>query len=141
MTTKRENFFKKELVAELREVARRMQEEKDPEKKIYYFSAGYGITSRTYRYSFSRDVLLADFVLNASYQSLVERVRMMKAGDHNVVLDNKIFDNIEQGLLMLADAFEKENPKTQEALEQILTASFVASGPGNYLREKGAVTL
>ncbi|MFA5266460.1 MAG: hypothetical protein WC379_00695 [Methanoregula sp.] len=141
MTTKRESFFKKELVTELREVARFMKEAKTPEKKIYYLSAAYGITSRTYRYSFSRDVLLADFVLIASYQSLMERKRLIKTGDNNVVLDEKIFDAIHKGLLMLADAFEKENPKTQEALEQILTASFVASGPGNYLREKSAVTL
>nr|WP_321351505.1 hypothetical protein [uncultured Methanoregula sp.] len=141
MIKERENFFRKELVTELREVARLMKESKDPEKKIYYFSAAYGITSRTYRYSFSRDVLLADFVLNASYQALLERVRMLKTGDNNVVLDEKIFNALQKGLLMLADAFEDEKPKTQEALEQILTASFVASGPGNYLREKGAVTL
>ncbi|MFA6331497.1 MAG: hypothetical protein WCX22_00965 [Methanoregula sp.] len=141
MTTKREIFFKKELVTELREVARLMKATKNPEKKIYYFSAAYGITSRTYRYSFSRDVLLADFVLNTSYQALVQRLKMLKAGDGNVVLDDKIFNALHKGLLMLADAFDAEKPQTQEALEQILTASFVASGPGNYLREKGAVTL
>jgi hypothetical protein len=141
MTTKRESFFKKELVRELREVARLMKETKDPEKKIYYFSAAYGITSRTYRYSFSRDVLLADFVLNASYQALMQRLKMLKSGDTTVVLDDKIFAALHKGLLMLADAFEADKPKTQEALEQILTASFVASGPGNYLREKGAATI
>jgi len=141
MTTKRESFFRKELVKELREVARLMKETKDPEKKIYYFSAAYGITSRTYRYSFSRDVLLADFVLNTSYQALIQRLKMLKSGDKTVVLDDKIFNALNKGLLMLADAFEEEKPKTQEALEQILTASFVSSGPGNYLREKGAATI
>jgi hypothetical protein len=141
MTTKREIFFKEELVKELREVARLMKSAKNPEKKIYYFSAAYGITSRTYRYSFSRDVLLADFVLNSSYQALMQRFKMMQAGDNNVVLDEKIFNALHKGLLMLADAFEEAKPQTQEALEQILTASFVSSGPGNYLREKGAVIL
>jgi len=141
MTTKRESFFRKELVKELREVARLMNETKDPEKKIYYFSAAYGITSRTYRYSFSRDVLLADFVLNTSYQALFQRLKMVKSGDKTVILDDKIFNALNKGLLMLADAFEKEKPNTQEALEQILTASFVSSGPGNYLREKGAATI
>ena len=141
MTTTRENFFRKELVTELREIAKRMKETKDPEKKIYYFSAAYGITSRTYRYSFSRDVLLADFVLNTSYQALMQRLKMLKSGDTTVVLDDNIFNALHKGLLMLADAFEEEKPKTQEALEQILTASFVSSGPGNYLREKGAATI
>jgi len=141
MTVKREEFFRKELVTELREVARKMKETKDPEKKIYYFSAAYGITSRTFRYSFSRDVLLADFVLNTSYQALMQRLKMLKSGDKTVVLDEKIFTAIHKGLVMLADAFEKDKPNTQEALEQILTAAFVSSGPGNYLREKGAATI
>jgi hypothetical protein len=141
MTIKRESFFRKELVKELREVARLMKTTKDPEKKIYYFSGAYGITSRTFRYSFSRDVLLADFVLNTSYHLLMQRLKMLKAGDKTVALDDKIFNELHKGLLMLADAFEEDNPKTQEALEHILTASYVSTGPGNYLREKGAATI
>jgi hypothetical protein len=48
-----QEFFKKELVKELRLVEVLMKREENIEKKIYYFSAAYGITSRTYRYAFS----------------------------------------------------------------------------------------
>jgi len=41
-------FFKKELIKELRLVEALMKKEEDLDKKIYYFSAAYGITNRTY---------------------------------------------------------------------------------------------
>ncbi|HPY60637.1 MAG: hypothetical protein WC164_03525 [Patescibacteria group bacterium] len=133
-------FFKKELVNELRFVANLMKKEKSVEKKIYYFSAAYGITSRTLRYAFSRDVLLADLVLNTSYHSLFDRYQRAKSGDNTVPFDEKIFDNIVEGLKDLANAFESDT-SIQEPLELIVASSFSATGPGNYLREKGDLTL
>lgn len=135
-----EAFFKKELVKELRNVANLMKNEKNPEKKIYYFSAAYGITSRTFRYAFSRDVLLADLILNTSYHSLLERFQRVRSGEQTVPLDEKVFDSIVQGLKDLADAFENDT-SILEPLEIITTAMFSTTGPGNYLREKGDLTL
>jgi hypothetical protein len=134
------DFFKKELVTELRNVAGLMENEKNPEKKIYYFSAGYGITSRSYRYAFSNEILLADLVLNASYQTLFDRITRLKSGETTVPLDELTFTKIEEGLWDLAKALETGKP-IQKALEQILTASFSVSSPGNYLKEKGMLKL
>jgi len=133
-------FFKKELVKELRLVEALMKKEDNPDKKIYYFSAAYGITNRTYRYSFSKDVLLADLVLNNAYQTLLDRSQRLKAGDTSVLLEEIHFKKIEEGLRQLADAFEN-NESILEALENILTAVFSTSGAGNYLREKGSLKL
>lgn len=135
-----EAFFRKELVKELKNVARLMKDEKNPEKKLYYFSAAYGITNRTYRYAFSSEVLLADFVLNAAYQSLLDRFNRIRAGDTTVVWDDKVFDALFEGLRSLAEAFD-EGASIQESLETILTAAFSLSGAGNYLKEKGMLSL
>jgi len=135
-----EAFFTKELVKELRNVANLIKKENNPEKKIYYYSAGYGITSRTFRYAFSRKVLLADLVLNTSYHSLQERFQRARSGDTTVPIDEKVFDSIVEGLKTLADAFEKDT-SILEPLELIVAASFSVTGPGNYLREKGALIL
>lgn len=131
----KEDFFRKELVNELRNVAQSMKKEKNLEKKIYYFSASYGITSRTYRYVFSSEVLLADLVLQTSYQALQNRVNQIKSGDTTVQIDDKVFDALYEGLQILASAFE-DKKSIQDALGIILTASFSVSGPGNYLKEK-----
>ena len=77
-------FFKKELARELRYIEVMMKKDNSFEKKIYYFSAAYGITSRTLRYSFSPDYLLADLVLNSTYQALVQRTEMIQSGDATV---------------------------------------------------------
>lgn len=135
-----EEFFKKELVKELRLIEALMKKAENIEKKIYYFSAGYGITSRTYRYSFSKDVLLADLVLTAGYQALTDRFQRIKTGDTTVKLEEVHFEKIEEGLRQLANAFEK-NDNILEPLGTILTATFSTQGAGNYLREKGLLKL
>ena len=135
-----EEFFKKELVKELRHVEALMKKEENFDKKIYYFSAAYGITSRTYKYSFSRDVLLADLVLTSAYQSLLDITQRLKTGNTTVKLEIEHFKKLEEGLRLLADAFEK-NESVLEPLELILTTAFSTSGAGNYLREKGLLEL
>ncbi|HSD57185.1 MAG TPA: hypothetical protein VLB04_03305 [Methanotrichaceae archaeon] len=135
-----EDFFRRELVQELRRVENLMRRESSFEKKIYYFSAAYGVTSRTFRYSFSKDILLADFVIQGAYNLLMDRTNRLKAGDKTVPLDDVLFEKISDGLKLLADKIEaKEN--IQDALEIILTAAYAATGPGNYLREKGDIEL
>lgn len=135
-----EKYFRKELVKELRLVEKKIKKAQDLETKNYFFSAAYGITGRTYRYSFSGDVLLADFVLQTTYGLIETRIERMKAGDPTVEITKKHFENIRKGLRMLADNFE-QNENIQEALELILTTVYSTTGPGNYLREKGLLRL
>ena len=135
-----DDFFRKEIVAELRRVELMMRKEEKVEKKIYYFSAAYGITSRTLRYSFTEEYLLADFVLNTSYNGLMERFKRIRSGDSTVELEPVHFDRIQSGLKALADAFESKT-SILVPLEEILTAMYATTGPGNYLREKGLLRL
>lgn len=135
-----EEFFKKELIKELRLVEALMKKEENIGKKIYLFSAAYGITGRTYRYSFSDDVLLADLVLTSGYQYLVDRFQRIKNGDTTVKLEEIHFKKIEEGLRLLADAFEN-NESILVPLKIISTTVFSTQGSGNYLREKGMLKL
>ncbi|MBP2146240.1 hypothetical protein J2129_001694 [Methanofollis sp. W23] len=136
----KDDFFRKELVVELRRIELMMKKAETVEKKLYYFSAAYGITSRTLRYSFAEDYLLADFVLNTSYNGLMERFKRLRSGDTTVELEPVHFERIQEGLKMLADAFESET-SVLVPLERILTAMYATTGPGNYLREKGLLNL
>ena len=135
-----DDFFRRELVQELRRVENLMRRESSVEKKIYYFSAAYGITSRTFRYSFSNDILLADFVLQGAYNLLKDRLNRLKTGDKTVQLDDIIIERICDGLKLLADRIESKD-NLQNALETILSAAYVTTGPGNYLREKNDINL
>ncbi len=136
----RDDFFRKELVTELRRVELDMRREGNVEKKIYYFSAAYGITSRTLRYAFNEDYLIADCILNASYNGLMDRFRHIRSGDTTVELEPVHFERIQDGLKKLADAFESET-SILVPLEQILKTMYALTGPGNYLRVKGLLEL
>ncbi|MDE4907758.1 hypothetical protein L0665_03915 [Methanogenium marinum] len=132
----KDDFFRKELVTELRRIEVAMRKEESVEKKIYYFSAAYGITSRTFRYSFTEDYLMADCILNTAYNGIMDRFKRVRSGDSTVKLEPVHFERIQDGLRMLADAFESET-SILVPLEQILTTMYSLTGPGNYLREKG----
>lgn len=136
----REDFFRKELVTELRRIEVCMRKEESVEKKIYYFSAAYGITSRTLRYAFTPDYLMADCILNTVYNGLGDRFKRVRSGDGTVEVEPVHFERIQDGLRMLADAFEQET-SVLEPLEQILTTMYSLTGPGNYLREKGLLVV
>ena len=136
----REDFFKKELVDELKRVADLVHQEPSIEKKAYYFSAAYGITNRTYRYSFSKEVLVADLLLTGVYNMLMERLNAIKAGNQNVLLEPLVFEKICDGLIELAKCIES-NESIFEPLGDIAVAGFSITGIGNYLKEKGELKL
>ena len=66
---------------------------------------------------------MADFVLNASYGMLLERVNRLKQGDQSVQIEEIHFDKLCEGLRLLADRFEAEE-NIQDALEAIITIAF-----------------
>lgn len=136
MPSQRESLFRKELVGELRRVEDMIRREPSLEKKIYYFSAAYGITNRTYRYSFSKDVLLADLLLNGIYNMMIERQNIIRGGNTTVSFDPLIMEKICDGLRDLAKNFES-GESILEPLKTIAAAGFALTGPGNYLKEKG----
>ncbi len=62
-----EQYVKDELVKELRNVSRKMREEADPSKKVFFYSAAYGIVDRSMRYSFGKELLITNTILNSSH--------------------------------------------------------------------------
>ena len=136
----REDFFRKELATELRLVENLVRNEPSIEKRIYYFSAAYGIASRTFRYAFSKDVLLADLVLTQAHGLLVDGFNQLRAGSELIQLDSKHFEKICDALKELALKLEA-GQGIQEPLQDMLTAAFSVGGPGLYLREKGSLVI
>jgi hypothetical protein len=135
----REDFFKAELVQELRYVSSSMRKEPALDKKIFYFSGAYGITSRTFRYSFSKDVLLADSVCMQVYNLLMARFAQVGGIDKDGQLAKKL-DELSDQLNSLADNFES-GKNILESIENILTIGYSTTGNGIYLEEKGELKL
>jgi len=83
---------------------------------------------------------MADCILNTVYNGLTDRFKRVRSGDGTVEIEPVHFERIQDGLRMLADAFEQET-SVLEPLEHILTTMYSLTGPGNYLREKGLLVV
>jgi hypothetical protein len=132
----REEFFRAELIGELRRVETMVRNAPNIDKKMYYLSAAYGVTARTYRYSFSKEVLISDLLLHGVYNMMLERITALKSGDQAIIPDPAALDLICDGLKDLADSFESGRD-IFEPLKKIVVIGFSFTGPGNYLKEKG----
>lgn len=132
----REKFFMGELIEELRRVETMVRNAPNIDKKMYYLSAVHGMTARTYRYSFSKEVLVSDLLLQGVYNMMLERINALKSGDQAVIPDQKALDSICDRLKDLADSFESGGD-IFEPLMKIVVIGFSFTGPGNYLKEKG----
>jgi len=130
----RAEFFKNELTQELHYIAKAMREESDIEKRIFLFSAAYGITSRTFRYVFSKDVLLADFVLTQVYNMLMNRFNQIQGIDKDGSLQLKL-NELSDELDDLAAGFDT-GKDVATPLKNILTIGYSVTGNGIYLEQK-----
>lgn len=132
-----EEYLKEELVKELRNVAKKMRDEPNPIKKIYYYSAAYGIVDRTMRYNFSKDLLLTFAILNLTYNGFIERVKAISGGDQVVPLTKEQLDKVTDRIDDLAMAF-KNNEDVTSILMDLNLLAYMSSGPGHYMQMNGA---
>jgi hypothetical protein len=136
--TNREDFLKEELIKELTEIVKLMRSENNLDKKLYYYSAAYGITQRTFKYTFSKEILLMDTVFTTSWTLLIDRLNHIKSNDQNVAPDV-----LTKAIIYITDQLDElvirlDTDKNYiENLENILTAAYSTTGNGNYLLERG----
>ncbi len=134
----RDEFFKKELIIELTEIVNLMRNENNLEKKLYYYSAAFGITQRTFKYIYSKDILLMDTIFSSSFNLLIERLTHIK--NHDLLVPG---DVLNKAVLYITDQLDEivkklgSGKNTIENLENILTAAYSTTGNGNYLLERG----
>lgn len=129
--------LKDELVKELLNVAEKMKHEPNPIKKVFYYSAAYGIVDRTMRYDFSKDLLLTYTVLNVTYNSYTERIKALRTGDQVVPLAVEQLDKVSDLVKDLAGALRDKGDITGILMDLNLLA-YMATGPGHYMATNGS---
>jgi len=133
--------FRKSIVNEFRLVAKKIREEEDPARKLFFFSATYGVISRVFNFSYDPQLVFIHMVLNASYNTLNAAVTRFESIEERAIsipegLFNKLADATEE----LADKIEKDED-TYETLQKIAIMCFSTTGNGYYLYEKGLLSI
>lgn len=125
--------LKKYLVDEIKYVINKMKETKDRRKKLYFFSAIHSAINRIYNLQYNSDLVFMHLVLNATHNSLIE---VTNRQDNVLVIPEDFFDR----LTNITENFCKEieeNTNTYNTLKEFSNLSYLASGNGNYLFQKG----
>ena len=126
--------LKQRLLSEFDFVIKKMTEEPDAQKKLYFFSATHGAVERVMRYYPSDDLSIAHTILSLCYNTLNDRVSRIKAGDIVVPLPQDWSEKLVHYVGEFRKSIE-ENSSVYPALEGIIHLAYSATGPGLYTKE------
>lgn len=137
--------FRKRLAEEYRYAVTKMQEAKDPAKKLFYFSVLFGDAQRTLNWEWNRDLTLI-YTVTQHVHTQINAVRQLPTEQIFPIDWASLFEKLTQISSDLATYFEKaENEGSTEELHQILghfaEIAYAVSGNGSYLHEKGVIKL
>lgn len=126
------------IVKEFRDSAKLMRGTPNAEKKMFYFSSTYGVLSRIFNLEYNAQVVFLHFVLNNAYGNIHARIDAIKKGDLVVDFPDNYFEKLAERVEQLAGQIE-EKKSTYSTLEKIAELTFLTTGNGCYLREKGII--
>ena len=130
--------YRKLVVDEIAYVRKRMGEAKSADKKVYYYSAIFGLLERVMRMDYDRQVLFIHFVFNSTYNLIYSQIQAIKAGGIPIELDYPdFFANLDVGLANLQSHMEKKQDNDIYGdLEYIVALAWTITGGGFYDKEK-----
>jgi len=125
--------LKKNLQDELDFIIKRMKEEPDLTKKIYFYSAVHAALERASRSYFDRELLIANAITTLSYNAINDRVNHLRMGETIVPFTENLVDQLIASVSDLKQAVE-EDKSAYPALEKAMEVTYMATGPGFYTR-------
>ena len=132
------------LADEFRIVAQKMQEEEDPLRKLYFFSAIYADIGRTLNWIWDKDLVLVHAVTQNAYERMNGGLQIVTSGRNRAMrIDSAIFDYLDDAVEHLAQYFEGKGNVEEfyELLRRFAELSYATTGNGSYLMEKGFIKL
>jgi len=132
---------KKIISDEFRVIVRLINEEEDALRRVYYFSAAYGVVQRVINSEFNNELTLMHSVLHNTYLALDSRLKSIISGGERVIeLPSNALSVLSSALNELCDVISKDQD-IYEPLAKIAAISYVTTGNGYYLYRKGVLRL
>jgi len=135
--------YKDIIVNEFRRIAELMKDTKDISKKLYFFSATYGIVHRIFNIEFDDTLVCIHVVLNATYNLISARANNIRQGiDAAIDLPQDLFESLQETIVELSDNIENKNEhEIFKNLQKIAKIAYVTTGNGYYLYLQGKLQL
>ena len=131
------------IVEELKNIAKKMKESNDLFEKMYFFSASYSCINRIFNLEFDPTLVLVHMVLQNAYTVIRGRVELLARGQDRAIKIPKEFFNILQETISDIANNISENNKDElfKNLQKIANLSYLTTGNGNYLFQKGMLKI
>lgn len=138
-TMKIDPYLRKELVKELQYCAKKILEEGDVEKKMYFYRYVWEALDRIIDLSFDPQLLFAQFVIEVSHGTISNRVNQIRVKkDKTIPLVEGVFDLLTKSINELATKIEKDED-IYKTLEQIVKLTYLNTSDGHYQFTKGMI--
>jgi len=128
---------KKKLIEEIEFALNSMKVAEDPETKLYYFSAVYGVIPRIFNIEYDSNLVFIHFVVNATYNNINSR---LKNPEKVVKIPDDLFEKLENTTNELLNTL-KQNKNLYEVLKKFILLAYVTSGNGYYLYQRGLLKI
>ena len=134
--------YKQRLANEYRYAAERMREEKEPARKLFYFSVFFGEAQRVLNWEWDKDLALIYMVtrqVHNQVNQMTQSPALMMLPINGAAVNEKLTEAAGD----LASIFEKPHASKEELysiLSQLSEIAYIVTGNGSYLYEKGMIT-
>lgn len=130
---------KKILDAEFNFVVEKMENARNPEEILYYFTGFFNMIQRIYNLEFSQDLLFVFVILENTYRIIMDRVNLLQSGQpgHTVI---PFPENFGGKLINLTKSLKNNfynKDKRIQILKDFTLLSYITTGNGYYLTQKG----
>ncbi len=134
--------YKHAIVEELGRVAPLLRDPNvEPLSKMYYFSAIHGIINRVINFDYDPGLTFLFNVLQLAHQAVTTRVNALaNRQEIGIQLPPNYFNLLGDTIADLAERIEA-NQSVYDVLERLSVLTYVTTGNGYYLYEKGTLTL
>lgn len=132
--------YRRIIVDEFKYAVKLMRENEHPELKLYYFSSTHGALSRIFNLHCDTQLVFMHFILNNANANINARLNAIKGGDIIVQFPDGYFEKLAECVETLASQIEKDE-NTYKILEKIAVLTFLTTGNGYYLFQKGMLKI
>lgn len=134
--------YKVKIAQEFKNASKYMLQADTPQKKLYFFSATYGILNRILNLEYDTELLFIDFILHRCYDAINSIVVPYMRGEIKIPMPDLIIllDKIAEKINALGDAIEKDGDYIKILME-IVELSYTTTGNGAYLYYKGLINI
>jgi hypothetical protein len=129
--------LKKTLVEEIAFSIKKMEETKEAQVLLYFFSAIPGMFQRIYNIEYDSDIVFAHYILKATHETFIQRLKASQpGGDIAIIIKDDQFERLISLSKELLRNIKKDND-IDEVMKKFVILLYSTTGNGNYLMEKG----